>query len=565
MIRLLLWVDWRALRNSGTAVRRLTSIMAIAFIVAIMLVSFAYGAYRLGSAAQAQIIDSLAGFGLLALFLTLFIFGIPPIFNTLFAARDVELLFTLPIPTRSIYLVKFGEILGTIGAIAFGVSLVPMIGLGLGSRAGWFYYVVLPAVILAAVLATVAICSLACLLMVQLVPTARIKEGLTALYILSGVLSFAISQAIRGLGTGHFEHLPLFPVWTPMRWGGSALSRAAHNDWLALLPLAGLFALAALLLAVSTLLVERGFRLGWIQLSEGERRRKRSRRSQTVSAAKRLPHPILVIGLKELRTLQRDIREWTQIVPSLVFFGFAGFKILDSGGFSLLRSESRGVWLLAQAALVGMVASSAMTLAAPAIAREGLGLWLVRSLPISGWTLTLGKFWVYWLLPSVLVTLAEIVAGIVLGWSASWMLVGILVALILIAGAVSIGICLGTFEARYDPDHPMRRFGRGTSLALFFIEFIYLFIAMVPAGATLLPTSLGPALAEEADRQGGFLHFALQFAHYVVSEKARHGDVVNLLGWFWLCVFGLGTAAIMLQITAERVDAGVQIEIVQGS
>lgn len=563
MTRLLLWVEWRKLRHSGMAVRR--DQLLIAFVIAIMLVSFTYAAYRLASDAGARTIDSLAGFGLLALFLILFLFGIPQIFNDLFSSRDVELLFTLPIPTRSIYLAKFGQILATIGLIAVGVAMVPMLGFGSGARAGWLYYVVLPLVIVAAVLASVAICSLACLLLVQVVPASRIKEGLTALYILSGVLFFAISQVLPRLGAGAFTHLPLLPVWTPMRWGGSALSRAAHNDWLALLPLAGLIVLSVVLLAASTSLVERGFRLGWIQLSEGEPRRKHSGKSQAIPASGRLPSPIVVVGLKELRTLQRDMREWTQIVPSLVFFGFAIFKILDSGGLNLLRSNSRGVWLMAQAALVGMVASSAMTLAAPALAREGLGLWLLRSLPISGWKLALGKFWVYWLLPAILVTLAEIAVGIALGWNIGWIIVGLLVVLILLAGAVAIGICLGTFGARYDPDRPTRRLTPGMSLALLIVEAIYLVIAMVPAGATLLPTSLRSVLEEEAMRQTGLLYFILRLAHFIVREKVAHAALVSGAGWFWLCVVGLGIAALMLWITAERIDAGVQNEIVQGA
>jgi len=564
VIRLLLWVEWRTLRHSGVTVRRLATIAMIAFFIAIMLAAFTRGAYALATVSGIAEIDALAGIGIMALFLILLLYGIPSIFNTLFGSRDVELLFTLPIPTRSIYLTKFGQSLATIGLLAIVVSLAPMIGFGAGANVGWLYYLVLPLAVATAVLGAIAICSLACLLLVQLVPVSRIKEGLTALYVLSGLLPVGIWRALPQLGTHRFEQLPLMPVWTPMRWGGSALSRAAHDEVLAFVPLLGLLALAIGLLAISTTLVERGFRLGWIQLSQGEQRRKRAGKTPAIASKGRLPGPLIVIGLKELRTLQRDIREWTQVVPSLVFFGFAIFRVLDSNSLSLLRSNSRGVWLLAQAALVGMVASSAMTLAAPALAREGPGLWLLRSLPISSWKLTLGKFWVYWLIPATLVMLAEIGVGIAFGWNPGWIAIGLVVVSIILSGAVAIGICLGTYGARYDPDHPARRLERGLMLALLVIEFLYLLVAMVPAGATLLPTSLQPALAEEASRQGGMLHVILQAAHFIVSQKASHGALVDAAGWTWLWLFGLGVTALMLSITAQRIESGVQIEIVQG-
>lgn len=574
MTRLLIWVQWRQLVHRGLSRRGLVSVLAVILVGAVFLSGLTAGSVVLAHHASRDTFEAVASYGLLLLVIALLLADLPQIFNQLFSSRDVELLFTLPIPTRSIFLVKYGQSLLGTGLIAAVVALIPVLSYGAAGGVSWLFYPVALLVIVGAVAGIVALCYLLSLALVQVVPPRRAREFMTALTMLLGLAIALSGQLFSHVSTARVTRLNPLPLWLPMRWGADAVAQAADGDARGLLPLAGLLALALGLLAVSTLLVERSFRLGWVQQSEGGgSARKRARRKATadlsarpVTAARPLHRTEIAIGLKEARMLRRDVREWMQLVPFVVFYAVIFFQILGGGrsGIRALETSRGTLWLLIQTAILFSLTFVGTNFAAPALAREGTSIWLLRSVPISGRQMALGKFWVYWSLPAALLLLVEVTVGIAMGWPLSWIVGGIAALAVLISGAVALGIWVGTFAAQYNPDRPQQRLPPGVGLMLFVVNFIYFILAVLPAAVTLLPTSLEPDLTAVVGQTGGLLHAGLRFALYVVRQKAAHSAAVTILGALWLIAFGLGIAALTLWLTARRVDAGVQVRIIEG-
>ncbi|NEW00928.1 hypothetical protein GYH73_004385 [Bacillus megaterium] len=64
--------------------------------------------------------------------------------------------------------------------------------------------------------------------------------------------------------------LPLFPNWTPFYWASTAITSSAKGSVHAFLPALSIMGLAFLSVLLSSFLVEKGFRTGWVRLSEGK-------------------------------------------------------------------------------------------------------------------------------------------------------------------------------------------------------------------------------------------------------------------------------------------------------
>jgi ABC-2 type transport system permease protein len=276
--------------------------------------------------------------------------------------------------------------------------------------------------------------------------------------------------------------------------------------------------------AVALTLVERGFRLGWVRLSEGEGRRRGSRatrRNATTTPA--LPGPLVAIGLKELRLLLRDVREWMMVMPFLVVGAVTLYRTATTGNGV---RDAQATWLLLQLELLGGFAFFGANFAGGAIAREGEAWWVLRSAPVSGWQVMLGKFWVYWLLPLAGALLLELSLGIGFGWRMSWLALGSVALVALSAGAIGLGLLVGAIGPRYNPERPAERLRLPAMLLLFTLLSVY-------GGVAVLPVGLAIALADNA--------------------------VTHLLSVLWLGLLGAGVAVLALRLAAGRVDAGVEI------
>ncbi|MDI3340965.1 MAG: hypothetical protein QJR03_10585 [Sphaerobacter sp.] len=561
MTRLLLWIQWRQWVHTWAGPRQVLALIAIGLVALSAMAGFTALGYGVGRAGSLDVLRPLAALALPAVVILVILADLPQVYGQLYAARDVELLFTLPIPTRSIFLVKYAHTVVVGNLLTIPLILVPLVGYGIGAGVRAPYYPALVLIVGAVAAGAVAFCYLVTLALVRVLPRNRIAQVMGVVQALTGLVVGLGGQVFR-FGDrleGATDVLPMPPVWLPTTWGAIALERAARADPIGIALGLAVVAVSGALLLLSLTLVERGFRLGWVRLSEGAARKRPARRRATTGA--RLTGPTLAVAAKEMTMLRRDVREWMAFLPMLVLFGVSLFQLTLGDRAGLARENPTMAWLLAQGSLLAIVLFFGPSFAAGAFARDGLAAWVLRTAPLSGWQITLAKFLVSWSAMAAFVVAVDLIAALAFGWSLPMTAAGTGVVVVLLTGALALGMWTGTIGARYDPQHPHNRLRPGTGYLLLALSAVYLLVALVPALLTTIPVGLEPVLATAASDASGVAGLVARVLLAAVRLKIERTAVAVGLGVLWLLAIGLGVAALSLWRTARRVDAGVQIEI----
>lgn len=536
MIRLLIQVEWQQWKNHlRQGSKNVFSIVVIGIFSAIALAFLIPVSYSLGRHYSVAQIAPFVSIFLLAVVGFILLLGIPKGFKDLFSSSDLALMFTLPIPPKSIFWVKYLKNFMSSAGIFWVLMIIPLLIFGLASGSNWLYYPAVLAITTGISVIAVSLTFIFNLGLIQIFPAKRANELMTAMSMLVGVLVYFMFQ-MPNLVRQHSHYSVskmnfVLPKWLPTNLAASALKEASENRISGLLPLFYVLLAAGILLLLSSALVERGFRRGWTRINEGRGGRKKAKRAnKTVN----LRHPVLFIGIKELRTIQRDAREWMVLVPSIVISGFPIANIFFQQHGRIVHNPLIG-WLIIQGGMLFFFCLFSAQLTLLSVGREGRSAWILRVLPLRGWQIALGKFWSGWILPFVVYFIAEIVIGILLGWHWTLMILGIAIFSVLSLGMNGIGLWIGTKSAKYNPNNPQDRVAGGSRLLLGLLNFLYLIVAAVPGAAILLP-----------------------FA------KVAGSGLLAILGGFAIIVFSLTVAAITVHHASRKFDQGVQIELVQG-
>lgn len=543
--------------------------LVIFAVLAVLLFLFSEAIWDIAGSVTEPILAGIFSYSLLIIIGMVILIGMPQIFKQLYSATDLEFLFTLPIKTRHIFLMKYTQ--GFIGTplTVFLFFLVPLTAYGVASGANILYYFVLLLVLFAASTIGLSIAYLLNLIVIQILPANRANEFMTAMSFLSGLvvyLLFMLPQISndRSVSESIMAGLPVFPDWMPISWGSDALIGAANGSMSFFLPMILFILLAGVSILLTTTLVEKGFRTGWIRLSEGGRKKKK--RKTKKERAQGVSHPIIAIGKKEWFSIKRDMREWMVFLPLAFFiiFPLIGFM---SGDISLneLRGFSEISWPIAQGLFLFIYAMFNGQLAASAISREGLSAWVLRILPLSGRDIALGKLWISWLLPFIILTILECVIGIFLGWSWWQFIVGIVVKAGITIGISAIGIWIGTIGARFNPTNPQQRLTFGTSIILLLLAYVYLAILSIPYALMLVPGEAAPFVVEMGAEISGFFGFVFSLFGVLLTWKASYPIIVISLGLLLMFILSIGIAWLFLYVSAKRIDRGVTIDIVSGT
>jgi ABC-2 type transport system permease protein len=539
MTRLLIWLQWRQLVHRRVSIKQ-TFAFAIGGLFALAFVGFlTFGMVEFGRGSATDQFRALATIALTLASIILLLAVIPQVFEQLFAGRDLDLLFTLPIPTHSIFIIRYGEMLARTGSLVLIIVGVPLIGYGIAAGAAWLYFPVVLVSMVNLIAWLVALSYLINLALIRIIPASRAKEVMTVLAMLTGLVGAVGGQLFGYVASQNnvgdrLSDLPTVPIWLPSAWTGIAIDEAADGHFTTLLPTVGLLTLAVGTIFLSLMLVERSFRVGWVQMKEG-RGQRAGKHARTEPTTQRLMTPVRAVALKEIRLLQRDVREWMSLLPFFVFVGYSLLRSMGNRDISQLRNGSLSNWLLIQVILVGTFGLSISTFAAPSVAREGLSVWLLRTVPLPGIDVALGKFLVYWSISNAMLLVFEVGLALYLRWPVTQVVLGVVGLSVLSSGVVGIGLWTGTFGARYDPDRPNKRLKVGISFVLMGLTGIYLLVATAPLAIALL-------IAE------------------TLTDLTSIGAVAGIA---WMLAAGLGVTLLMLWLTARRVDAGIQVEIVE--
>ncbi len=516
-------------------------------------------------------------------------FGVTAAFVTLYMSEDLELLFVSPVPLRVVFAVKSLVVAGSNLLAAFLFCFLPGIFYGLLFQAGAVYYLFVLLVGFGLWIMGTALAVLLNLVVMRVVPPHRSREAVGFIGALAGIMMAVIFQLpnmvihsgqqfnLTDWLAGQDEMLRIMGYF-PWGWGSRSLAGGISGNlmeglgWSLLLLLAGVS-----LFFGAFILLERGFRRGWVSISQGEGGRRRYKRRSYKSAGKYqnatlqftategaigTTSPLAgmwAVAKKDLLYMRRDTREWFGYMIPLFFMVFLVAQFLF---FQVGVMQSTMVMVLIMYSLM-----FSGNIALQSFGREGESDWFLNSVPLAGWPVVWGK-----LLGAVIPTLIlmeVLLAGtaLALGVSASFTLMLAVGAILLTLGASAIGLFYSINNCRYNPDSPQHRVSPGASILMYIINLLFMVILALGMVYLMPPAELLAVLPELPDitMRSAFFNGLIKTAIYLSrpllwtpSLRVIMGVAVAIGAWA-LVFFGFMAA------TVRQSNKGFRVEIVTGS
>ncbi len=480
-------LTWNKLRQRPLKIWLLILLPSFGFLaLMIFLAKSAYGAMGTMPAESIQGLPSLIFMG--GVIGSIF-FGVTAAFVTLYMSDDLEMLFVAPVSTRAIFLIKTLKVALSNLFSSLVLIFLPGLFFGLLLKAHFPYYIWLVIITLALLTLGTALAELINIVVMRIVPPHRSKEAIGFIGAISGIVialffqipSMLISSNISNPAGLLDSQQQLIQVmnWFPWGWSSRALANGATGNHLqALLWSLITMALAVAVFVPSFRLVERGFRRGWISLSQGEGGRKKSkvRKTKTIEQtpegiwdkdlAKASPTiGVWAVAKKDLLSLKRDTREWFgYLTPLLIMAFFVGRALLFPGGGS---KESLGGILL----MYTIMFSGNMAL--QAFGREGESEWILNTVPLAGWPVVWGKLLAAVLPTLVLMELLLTGTAIALGFAPTIIIAMAIGAVLISLGASAIGLFYSINNCRYNPDNPQQKINTGAYYLMILINGLF--------------------------------------------------------------------------------------------
>lgn len=343
----------------------------------------------------------------------LIFFGITAAFVTLYMSEDLELLFMSPIPLRVVFTVKSLLVASSNFITALLFCFIPGVFYGLLFQASAVYYVFVFLVGGGFWLMGTALAILLNLVVMRIVPPHRSREAVGFIGAIAGILiaiTFQIPSMMMHRGEqlniadwlANQEHILRIMDLFPWGWGSQALAAGISGNlfvglmWSFLLLLVGVVAFSS-----AFVLLERGFRRGWIAIGQGEGGRRRKKDSshkstaefnastlqlmttETVLDTAPLWDGMWAVAKKDLLYMRRDTREWFGYSVPLILMAFFVVQFL------FLQAEAMQASMIMVLFMYSIMFSGNMAL--QSFGREGESDWFLNSVPMAGWPVVWGK------------------------------------------------------------------------------------------------------------------------------------------------------------------------------
>jgi len=580
-------VSWSKLRNRpvGALIGMVVLLLGLLAML-VYLGFFAYGALKTMSPQTVQGFLSLLFMVGLA---SQIFFGITAAFATLYMSDDLELLFMSPVPLKVVFAVKSLAVIGSNLFTAILFAFLPGVFYGLLFKAEASYYILVILVGLGLWVIGTALAELINLVVMRIVPPHRSKEAVGFIGALAGIMIALVFQIPNllisrkdGVNIGDWlagqEQMLDVMNYFPWGWGSQALVTGISGDFLAGLSWSMLILfLGTFLFVIAFTLLERGFRRGFISLSQGEGGRRRKKRATVVNEKLRqhgntsfsiineevigTASPWLgmwAVAKKDLLSMKRDTREWFgYLVPLIIMLFFVG-------QFLFSNAESSRASLITVLIMYTVMFSGNMAL--QSFGREGESDWLLNSVPLAGWPVVWGKLAAA-ILPTLLLMEALLVGtALAIGVSTALTFALALGAVLLSLGSSAIGLFYSINNCRYNPDTPQQRISPSASMFMYLINlFFILFLAL--GMIYLFPPDELTSILQKLPHitfEGGFLS-GIIYGLYLLSRPLFWPTTMRILlgiivtGGVWsLMFFGFMSA------TVRQSRKGFRVELVTG-
>ena len=435
---------------------------------------------------------------------------------------------------RRIFLHKFQEAVVFTGWGFLLLGSPMLLAYGMAAKVPWYYYAMLPPLMLAFTYIPVAGGGICCLLLVRYLPGAR---KFLSILVGAAMVVLALWAVWRLLPIQ--DGVLLTPAWLhdmlgrlgivdwrlmPSWWLSAGLLEAARHNWAeglkflalmiancAVLPPGGHLGLDAAVPAGLRRLAHHGPRP-----PQGPRRLARPR---SAPRAAPLPHAVRWMIVKDLRLFRRDAGQWSQF---LIFFGLLMVYFVYSHPFSYNRHYAGWVNMvsLLNFAVVGLLMSTFTTrFIFPTISLEGRRFWFLGLLPLRRDTILWSKF-AFALIASLLpCSILILVSDLMLRVSLLVVVVHQLTCLLLCLGLSGIAVGLAARLPNLREQSPARiTAGFGGTLTLV-LSTLYILLIVV---LTALPCHL--YLATEVAREALFPRARRKLAPLAAPVDRRRHD-----------------------------------------
>ena len=399
-----------------------------------------------------------------ALSILMLVVGFPTVIANFFVGPDLLQLVLAPVRPLDIFLARAVLAMRANLLLGFVVAMF-VAGVGFGADAPPLYYAIALCLVVLQVLLVTALQTILLCVVLRWVPARLARDVSVAVASVSGaVIYIAWQLTIRQtLGTRpNVSGLLAFARridWLPAAWPGHALSAALAGAPLTALGWLGLTALlGAVLVPAAGYLYGRTIVAGVGQLGgAGARWKRRAARPQAPAAPQGTRSPEAAIGRKDWITYRRDIRRLSRLLPAVIFLvGYAVVFNRPQRGIGMFWNDAFLV------AFVSMFMS--MAVATSAIPSERRGFQLLRMAPITMSQLLRAKI-LYSMLPIIGLTVAISIAVAALGGNSAGQVLELgILAVWLGAGFVTIGVCAGAIDPRFDATDDRRMVGPGGTL-----------------------------------------------------------------------------------------------------
>jgi ABC-2 type transport system permease protein len=329
------------------------------------------------------------------------------LYGSLFRAREVTLLLTLPIRPERVFLHKLQEaaVLSGWGFLLLGSPM--LLAYGMVAAAPWYYYAALLPLLLAYVAIPVSLGAIICVELMYRVPTRRAlvlaggAAGLvgTMVWFAAGFLLRRESDLMTigwfhdMLGRLQLTEQRLLPNW----WLSSGLLEAAGGAWSeAVLFLTLLVANALFCHELAVWWAGWRYRQAYSRVAGAGGGRRRAWFAWLDAAANfalaPLPRSIRLMLLKDLRLFRRDPLQWSQF---LILFTLLGLYSVNVHPFQSATNYAGWVSMVSfmNLCVVGLLMATFTTrFVFPMISLEGRRLWFLGLLPLRRDTILWSKF-----------------------------------------------------------------------------------------------------------------------------------------------------------------------------
>lgn len=399
-----------------------------------------------------------------ALSVLMLVVGFPSVIATYFAGRDLMQLVVAPVRSTEIFLARslFAMSANLLVAVIF---LIFVAGVGAGSGASPFYYMLALILVFVQVLLVTALQATLMAAVLRWVPARIARDVAVALASIAGgglyltwniTLRQTLSTTFSRRSQPDLSNLVSVLQrieWVPSSWPGHALNAVIDGNVSAALAWTGVtLALAVVLVGVAALLYERTLLAGLGLLGGVPARWWTRRRKEPRVAAAGAGSPGLAIARKDWIAYRRDIRRLSRFLPAMIFLlAYAVLLIRPGRGVDLFWND---VFVVAFISFF-----MAMMFATPSIPSERRGYQLLRLAPVTSWQLIRAK--VLFTLVPVLALTSVISFGIsIAGGNGVWKTIQVAVLAVWLGiGCVCIGVSAGAIDPNFEATDDRRSVG----------------------------------------------------------------------------------------------------------